>query len=85
LFVIVPGTALDGFYGLSNARRAAAVANNSRSGWWLASITRTRRVLRRIFARYVVDHHVGAGVAERERNRSAYAGTRPGDHRLLPH
>ena len=50
LFVSVPGTALDGLYGPSAASLAAAVANNSRSGWWLASMTRTRRVLRRIAA-----------------------------------
>ena len=50
LFLSVPGRALDEVYGLSAASRAAAVANKLRSGWWLASMTRTRRVLRRIVA-----------------------------------
>jgi hypothetical protein len=41
---------LGGGCGLSAASRAAALANSSRKGWWLANITRTRRVLRRIAA-----------------------------------
>ena len=48
LFVIVPGTALDRFYGAS-AR--AALRKTARSGWCEASNTRTRRVLRMTFPR----------------------------------